>query len=80
MKPNPLLPVPNDDPACRCVLDPEVAPKGFTVITGKVTRTNWTRIAYDPACPHHSIIAEIMRRSVPLAFSVSVAPVPAEPA
>lgn len=57
--PNPSLPVPNDDPACRCLLEPDEVPDGFFWVLSNVMDASdpsvfaAVRIAYDPQCPYH---------------------------
>jgi hypothetical protein len=69
--PGPSIPVPNDDPACHCLLHPEAVPDGFTVVGFEVVSERLReegdavggRIAYDPACPYHGAIVRSLSRS-----------------
>lgn len=65
------MPVPNDDPACRCVLldGNTPAPDGFMVIAfggGGVSG----QAAYDRKCPHHGSAMDMLRANTLRGFSI----------
>lgn len=68
--PDPSKPVPNDDPACKCELSPEIVPEGFTAVRFAAGQGNGGSVAYDPACPHHGAIVRSLSRGALGGFSI----------
>lgn len=55
----PLLPIPNDDPACRCYLPAgQSIPETFILIGFASPDID---VALDPACPEHAPVLKALR-------------------
>ena len=68
----PSLPIPNDDPRCRCQLSPDGVPEGATMMTGwsGIPGTPEAVLALHEDCPYHGDIARAFTRTSPGGFSI----------
>ena len=72
-KPDPSLPIPNDDPRCHCSLEPDIVPEDTTVIIGGPPDLPGARVAVHADCVHHGRIARVLQSSA-IHFSLGAAP------
>ncbi|HUY44690.1 MAG TPA: hypothetical protein VMV92_03030 [Streptosporangiaceae bacterium] len=68
----PSLPIPNDDPRCRCQLSPDSVPRGATMMTGwsGIPGTPEATLALYADCVHHGSIARAFTEPSQSGFSL----------
>lgn len=59
-EPGPWLSIPNDDPSCRCALEPGETPEGAVVVTAGEPDGPQFRVALHADCPHHGAVVRQM--------------------
>lgn len=67
---DPSKPIPNGDPDCHCLLNPEAVPKGYVMMKLSLGDLGDSTVACDPGCPHHGHMVMAMQQDAATAVSL----------